>query len=49
MTLSLEDDIALTPIGQFNGDSVQLGASSISLEALRMEHEGWMPKYMAGS
>ena len=45
-----------TVLGKFEGDSITLktGVSpnivdhTITLEALRDAHEGWMPRYMAG-
>ncbi len=47
MAKALDANIPLTPIGQFGGDSVQLGDQSVSLADLRAAHEGWMPEYMA--
>ncbi len=47
MTAALDANIPLTPIGQFGGDSIQLGEQSITLADLRAAYEGWMPEYMA--
>ena len=49
MTLALGDDIPLMPIGQFGGDSIQLGDSSITLDELRHANESWLPGYMEGT
>lgn len=46
MAAALSADIPLTPIGQFGGDSVQLGDQSVTLADLRAAYEGWMPEYM---
>ena len=47
-SLALEEMIPLTPVGQFGGEAVQLGASSVLLEDLRDLHEDWLPGYMEG-
>ena len=48
MSLGLGNDIPLMPVGQFGGDSVQLGEASVALTDLRDAHESWLPSYMAG-
>ncbi|MFC7291735.1 phosphoribosylformylglycinamidine synthase subunit PurL [Hirschia litorea] len=47
MTQALDANIPLIPIGQFAGESIQLGDQSITLADLRAAYEGWMPEYMA--